>query len=345
MKDPLSYAKSGIDIDATDAAKHDLKEFVDRDDDRVVNAMGAFASLVQGRFPEYQHPLLVLKTEEPGSKQKLAFEHNYLSSLALDLINHLVNDVMVMGAIPMYVQDCILCGSIDPVVVKTLVQSMADACNAQGCVLTGGETSVQPGVLKTGQYLLSAFAIGIVERDGVIDGSRIAEDDVVLAVASNGPHTNGYTLIRALLERKPDLIDAPVDGTTFLEAVMRPHQCYFASVKDLFGHAGLKGLAHITGGGIRDNLARVLPSSLDALINLAALEVPEVFRLIRSEGSVVDSDMLRTFNMGVGLIIVASPTAQAEVMECVRSKGCGCYLLGTIAVGSGRVNYGGSIRW
>ena len=224
MAEGLSYSDAGVDIDVTDAAKRKMAESVNSGDPRVLNRLGAFASLVEGRFDGYEHPILVLKTDEPGSKQALAFQFGRVSSLCRDLINHLVNDVIVMGAEPLYLQDCIVCGTLDPEVVNELVSGMSAACRDLGCVLVGGETSVQPGVVADGVYVLSASAVGVVDREKIIDGSAIAEGDVVLALASNGLHTNGYTLVRALLEKDPELARRELDGETFLEVVMRPHR-------------------------------------------------------------------------------------------------------------------------
>jgi len=341
----LSYAESGVDIDATDTIKDSMKESINRNDPRVLNKMGAFASLVEGRFEGYEHPILVLKTEEPGSKQKLAFQSSRISSIAYDLINHLINDIIVMGATPVYVQDCIICGKIEPETIKTLVKSMAEACKEQGCVLTGGETSIQPGVVTEGEYVLSASGIGVVEKNRIIDGSRIEQDDVVLAVASNGLHTNGYTLIRRLLEIKPGLKDKKVGVETFIEIIMRPHKCYYNYIKDLFDHPGLKGLAHITGGGIRDNLNRILPGSMDAIITLENLRIPEIFKVVRDAGNISDGEMLRTFNMGVGLTVVCSPETQSEIASHLKANDCECYYLGHIVEGSKKVKFENFLNW
>lgn len=345
MNDGLSYSDSGIDIDETDAVKHRMKNSIDKGDPRVLNTLGAFGSLVEGRFDGYSHPILVLKTEEPGSKQKLAFQYNRVSSIAYDLINHLINDIIVMGADPIYAQDCIICGKMQPEIVKLLVDSIAEACHVQGCVLTGGETSVQPGVIADGEYVLSASAIGVVDKNQIIDGSAIENGDSILAVASNGLHTNGYTLVRKLLERKPDLIDLDVDGESFLEIIMRPHKCYYASVKGLFGRPLLKGMAHITGGGLQDNLIRILPDSLNALVDLHAVQVPRVFKIIRTKGNVSDDDMLRTFNMGVGLTAVVAPDSKNEVISHLKKNGCECYEIGRIVDGQNKVIFDGSLNW
>ncbi|MFC1532508.1 phosphoribosylformylglycinamidine cyclo-ligase [Thermodesulfobacteriota bacterium] len=345
MDNSLSYSKSGIDIDETDAVKRQMKSAVDHGDPRVLNTMGAFGSLVEGRFEGYDHPILVLKTEEPGSKQKLAFQHNRLSSIAYDLINHLINDIIVMGADPVYVQDCIICGKIDSQTVKVLVDNMAEACRMQGCVLTGGETSVQPGVIPEGEYVLSASAIGLVEKSQIIDGSAINKGDLVLAVASNGLHTNGYTLLRKLLMMKPEIKDVDVDGESFLDIIMRPHKCYYRPAKGLFSRSFMKGMAHITGGGVKDNLNRILPDSMRALVRLPAVRVPKVFEFIRKEGNVSDDDMLRTFNMGIGFIVVVAPESGAEVIAHFDQNECECYEIGNIVDGNKDVMFEGSLAW
>jgi phosphoribosylformylglycinamidine cyclo-ligase len=286
-----------------------------------------------------------MKTDEPGSKQKMAFELNRVASIAYDLVNHIVNDVMVMGAKPLYLQDCIVCGAIDKEVVTTLVSAMAEACLEQDCVLCGGETSVQPGVVVDGVYILTSTAVGVVEKAKIIDGSAIKEGDVVVAAASNGLHTNGYTLVRKLLEKNPALSRYPIDGEAFIDVVMRPHKCYYKPVRDLFGTPGLHGLAHITGGGIQDNLNRILPETLDAAIDLSRLQVPEVFHLIRREGNVPDADMLRTFNMGAGLTLVCDPAAAEGAIKHLAKEGCLSYPIGRIVKGRKQVVYTGAINW
>ena len=343
--DGLSYTKAGINIDETDDVKRQMKKAIDKNDPRVLNTLGAFASLVEGRFSGYDHPVLVLKTEEPGSKQKLAFKHNRAAAIAYDLINHLINDIIVMGADPFYVQDCIICGKLDAGVVRELVDNIAAACKAQGAVLTGGETSVQPGVVPDGEYVLSASAIGVVDKNSVIDGSAIRNGDVVLAVASNGLHTNGYTLVRALLELKPGLAQMDIRGETFLDVILRPHKCYYSSVRDLFDQSVLKGLAHITGGGIQDNLVRILPDHLDAIIDLSKIAIPDVFKIIQKEGSVADDEMLRTFNMGVGLAMVAARDDKQTVIQHLKQYDCACYEIGTIVHGTKNVGFDKRLFW
>jgi phosphoribosylformylglycinamidine cyclo-ligase len=274
----------------------------------------------------------------------MAFESGRIEGIGFDLVNHLINDVMVMGARPLYVQDCVVCGKADPGLVKRLVSGLARACAAQGAVLTGGETSVQPGVVPGGTYILTASCVGVVDRSKIIDGSRIRPGDVVLGFASNGVHTNGYSLVRRLLQEKPALKRRRVGGRSFWEALLTPHLCYYKMVRGLFGSAALKGLAHVTGGGLRDNLVRVLPPGARALIDLSKIRVLPVFKLIQREGRVPESDMLRTFNLGVGLVAVVPPAAAGRVISHVSRRGGKAYPIGVIERGDRAVVFEGALR-
>jgi len=345
MKEPLSYKKAGVDLDAAYAAKKGMAKSLETSDPRVLNRIGPFASLYDASFPEYEHPVLVLKTEEPGSKQKLALEQGRIESICYDLVHHLVNDVIVMGARPLLVQDVIICGKLEKDVVEGLVASLADACREQDCTLTGGETSEQPGVVDEGTYVLAASIVGVVEKAKIIDGSKIEEGDIVLAVASNGLHTNGYSLVRALMTERPEIASTQVAGESFMDAIMRPHRCYYKSVRGLFEMPELHGMAHITGGGIQGNLNRILPQKLDAVIDRSRIEVLPVFKLIKEIGSIDDTDMLRTFNMGVGLTIVASEAGVAPIRKHLSETGCESYVIGQIASGTGDVRFHEKLRW
>ena len=345
MKEQLSYKKAGVDIDAADAAKKVIAKSLETTNKRVLNKIGAFASLFEGTFPEYEHPVLVLKTEEPGSKQKLAFQHNRVSSICYDMINHLIDDIITMGAKPLTVQDAIICGKLEKKVVTELVKSMSEACREQGCVLIGGETSEQPGVLEAGTYILTSSIVGVVEKSKIIDGSKIEEGDCVLAVASNGLHTNGYSLVRALMTQKPEIIEMQVGEESFLEAILRPHKCYYQSFRDLFELPQIHGIAHITGGGIEGNLNRILPEDLDAVIDLGKIEILPIFKVIHQIGNVEESDMMRTFNMGVGMTIVVKKTALDGVRKYLSEKGCSSYVIGEVTKGEKKVVYRGELNW
>lgn len=345
MPEEMSYSKAGVNIDVADAAKREMGRSLESSDNRVLNRIGAFATLFDGRFPTLEHPVLILKTEEPGSKQKLAFQHGRVSSICYDVVNHLINDIIVMGARPLSVQDAIICGKLEKDVVTELVRAMSQACRDQDCTLTGGETSEQPGVLEPGIYVLVASIVGVVEKAKIIDGARIAEGDIVLAVASNGLHTNGYSLVRALMAQNPELAETPVAGQSFLDAILTPHQCYYQALRELFDSAELHGMAHITGGGIQGNLPRILPPHLNAAVDLARIQVLPVFKTIRHAGNINDAEMLRTFNLGVGLTVVAALQAVESIQSHLASRGCDSYPIGTITAGDGKVVYEGTLEW
>lgn len=345
MKEKLSYERAGVNIDVADATKREMAEALATTDRRVLNKLGAFATLLDGTFPEYEHPVLVLKTEEPGSKQKLAFQYNRVAGICYDMIHHLVNDIVVMGAKPVSVQDVIVCGKLDKDVVKLLVASMAEACRAQGCVLTGGETSEQPGVVEAGTYILASSIVGVVEKAKIVDGSHIRPGDIVLAAESNGLHTNGYSLVRALIASQPGILETAVGAESFVEAIMRPHRCYYQPLRGLLERGELHGMAHITGGGIQGNLNRVLPAGLDALIDLDKVHVLPVFKAIRDAGSIDDADMLRTFNLGVGMTLVVAPEAAEEFQKHLSVTGVDSCPIGAIVPGAQNVRFRGQLRW
>ncbi len=345
MDHSLSYKDAGVDIDAADRAKRAMAGSLKTDNPLVLNAFGAFASLLDGSFPGYQHPILVCKTEEPGSKQLIAFAHDRIESVCADMINHLINDIIVMGAKPVFAQDCVVCGKIEPERVTRIVKGIADACKAQDCVLTGGETSEQPGVLPVGTYILTASGIGVVEKDNVIDGSAIREGDVVLALPSNGLHTNGYTLVRKLMDSKPGILNENIDGQSFLDAILTPHLCYFKCIKDLFINSGLHGMAHITGGGIPGNLNRILPKTLDAEIDHALIQILPIFKLIHRYAANTDADMIKTYNLGVGLTAVFDPSNVAAAIAHFAANNVHAYPIGKIVKGKGEVQMKGALQW
>jgi phosphoribosylformylglycinamidine cyclo-ligase len=340
----FSYASAGVDIDNADQTKREMARSLETNDARVLNKIGAFATLFDGHFPEYQHPVLVLKSEEPGSKQKLAFAHGHYESVCYDLVNHLINDIIVMGAHPLSMQDVIVCGKLEKDVITRVVDAMAAACRAQECTLTGGETSEQPGVVPAGTYVLTASVVGVAEKSQIIDGSTIRAGDQVLAVASNGLHTNGYTLVRALLDAQPDLAEVDVEGERFLDVILRPHLCYYRAVRDLYASDALRGMAHITGGGVRDNLSRVLPADLDAQIDLGAFEIPAIFRTLHERGQLDSADMVRTFNMGVGLALVVAADSAEQTIQHLAAHDCHAYPIGAIVAGEKKVHYSGQLK-
>lgn len=342
----LSYKSSGVDIDTANATKREMAAMMKTDDPRVLNRVGAFASLFEASFPGYKHPVLVLKTEEPGSKQLLAIKHGRIRGICEDMLHHLFNDIAVMGALPLAVQDAIICGKIEKEVVGEMVRAMAEICRAHGCTLTGGETSEQPGTLTPGTYVLASSVVGIVEKSKIIDGSGIKNGDRVIGIASNGLHTNGYSLVRKLMESRPEILQETInDGESFLDAILLPHTSYLPGLKGLFDLPELHGMAHITGGGMAENLDRILPADLDARIDLSHIRIPSVFRVIRNAGNVSDADMLRTFNLGVGLAMVVDPKSVPLIRSHLDGKGMASDVIGEIVPGHGEVTFESTLQW
>ncbi|MCM1087451.1 MAG: phosphoribosylformylglycinamidine cyclo-ligase [Muribaculaceae bacterium] len=340
----LSYSKAGIDIAYTDTIKKEMAKHLKTGDSRVLNGLGPFASLYDIRFPEMKNPVLVLKSEEPGSKQKLAMEFGYTESICHDMINHLVNDIVVMGARPLAVLDTIVCGNAEKDTIETLVKGISQACKENECSLVGGETSIQPLVVAPGVYVLTSSIAGIVEKAKVIDGSAIEECDVILAVASNGLHTNGYSLVRLLMEKMPQIKLDKIDGLTFIEQIMKPHTPYYRAIKGLIHQGILHGMAHITGGGIEGNLCRVIPGGLSARIDLSRIRTLKLFSYIRNCGNISDEEMLRTFNCGVGFLLVVSGKDKDAVMRHV-NQFYDCYEVGEIEKGEKKVAFEGRMDW
>lgn len=340
----LSYSKAGVDIAYTDTIKKEMAKHLETRDKRVLNGLGPFASLYDISFPEIKNPVLVLKSEEPGSKQKLAMEYGYTDSICHDMINHLVNDIAVMGAKPLAVLDTIVCGNAEKDTISALVKGVSDACRENECSLVGGETSVQPAVVEKGLYVLTSSIAGIVERDRIIDGSAIEEGDIVLALASNGLHTNGYSLVRMLMDRMPEIKLEKVDGMTFTEQIMKPHTHYYKALKGIMEKNCVHGMAHITGGGIEGNLCRVIPDGLSAVIELDKIRTLPVFRFIRQCGNISDKEMLSTFNCGVGFILVVHREAAAQTAAYL-SRYYDCYEIGCIRANEQKIVMENKLNW
>ena len=340
----LSYSKAGVDIAYTDTIKKEMAKHLETRDKRVLNGLGPFASLYDISFPEIKNPVLVLKSEEPGSKQKLAMEYGYTDSICHDMINHLVNDIAVMGAKPLAVLDTIVCGNAEKDTISALVKGVSDACRENECSLVGGETSVQPAVVEKGLYVLTSSIAGIVERDRIIDGSAIEEGDIVLALASNGLHTNGYSLVRMLMDRMPEIKLEKADGMTFTEQIMKPHTHYYKALKGIMEKNCVHGMAHITGGGIEGNLCRVIPDGLSAVIELDKIRTLPVFRFIRQCGNISDKEMLSTFNCGVGFILVVHREAAAQTAAYL-SRYYDCYEIGCIRANEQKIVMENKLNW
>lgn len=338
-------AKYQVNIDLANETKQEMAKTINSGDKRVLNKLGAFASLFDISMEEYKNPVLVLKTEEPGSKQLLAAQYDKIEGVCHDMINHLINDCIVMGATPLTVQDAIICGKIDKDVVTRIVKAVSAACEEHGCILTGGETSEQPGVLGNDAYILTSSIVGVVEKEEIIDGSAIQEGDVVISLESSGIHTNGYTLVRTIMKENPAIMEEQFEGKSFIDTILTPHRCYYNELKGLFKTGKINGLAHITGGGIRENLNRILPKDLDAEISLDSYVIPPIFTALRKFGNVQDEEMIRTFNLGVGMALVASGDNADEIIDYLGQQGIACHVIGRIVKGEGSVVCKGQLQW
>lgn len=342
MKKGIHYE---VNIDLANETKKAMAEALETENKRVLNKIGAFSSLYDIKFKEYKKPVLVLKTEEPGSKQLIAAQYDKMENVSYDMINHLINDCIIMGAKPLTVQDAIICGKMDKKVINKIVSSVSDACKKQECVLTGGETSEQPGVLGENTYILTSSIVGIVEKDKIIDGSNIKEGDIVISLESSGIHTNGYTLVRKIMEKYPEILKKKVNGRKFIDVILEPHRCYYLTIKDLFKKDYVTGLAHITGGGICENLNRILPNNLSAKIDASKYQIPEIFKLLKKTANIDEKEMLRTFNLGVGLTIVAKKEHYQKIIKHVQKKGVNAYVIGEITKGNKDVIVEGTFNW
>ena len=341
----MGKRKYDVDIDLANQTKSEMAESLITTDKRVMNRIGAFASLYDFKFPEYKNPVLVMKTEEPGSKQLLAFQNNRIESICYDMINHLINDCIVMGAKPLIVQDAIVCGKIEKETIKRIVAAISKCCLENECSLTGGETTEQPGVLEAGAYVLTSSIIGIVEKENIIDGSKIKKGNIVIGVESSGLHTNGYTLVRKLLIENPELKNKVINNKCFFDLVMEPHRSYYNSLKDLFPKKIINGLAHITGGGIKENLNRILPENYNAQIYLEKYQILDVFKEIKKTGSISDEEMIRIFNMSVGLAVVTDENNADIIINHFKKFNINSYVIGDIINGSQKVITKGQFSW
>lgn len=338
-------AQYEVNIDLANETKKEMASALNTSNKNVLNKIGAFSALYDPQFSSYRHPILVLKTEEPGSKQLIAAQYDKIENVCYDMINHLINDCIVMGATPHTIQDAIICGKLEKDIVTRIVKAISSACAEQECVLTGGETSEQPGVLADGTYILTSSIVGVCEKDEIIDGSKIEEGDVVVALKSSGIHTNGLTLVRKIMREHEEIMNERVDGAPFIDAVLMPHKCYYTALKDLFPTGKISGLAHITGGGIKENLNRILPKNVDAEIDLTKYETMEFFKLIKKYGEISDDEMIRTFNLGVGIAMVTKPQYAAELSEHLEKHGTHAFVIGKITKGDGKVNTVGELKW
>ena len=314
MPKGLSYRDAGVDIDAGDALVEAIKPFARRTmRPEVLAGIGGFGALVE--VPKkYRQPVLVSGTDGVGTKLKLAFALGRHDTVGIDLVAMSVNDVLVQGAEPLFFLDYFACGRLDKAIAIDVIKGIARGCELAGCALIGGETAEMPGMYPEGEYDLAGFCVGVVEKDNIIDGRSIKPGDALLGLASSGPHSNGFSLIRRILERaKPD--------AAFLDAIMEPTRIYVKSVLELIKQVPVKGLAHITGGGITGNVPRMLPAGTRAVVAKSSWRRPRAFEWLQREGDVAEDEMHRVFNCGIGMVMVVGDGDAARAMEMLRAAG------------------------
>jgi phosphoribosylformylglycinamidine cyclo-ligase len=339
---PSSYRDSGVDIDAQDRALARVKELLRRTrTPGVLSDLGTFGGLF-ALEPGIASPVLVASCDGVGTKLRLAFETGIHRTVGRDLVNHCVNDILVQGARPLFFLDYVATGRLAPEVVVEIVAGIARGCEEAGCALLGGETAEMPGFYRDGEYDVAGFIVGVVPRERLLDGSRIRTDDVLIGLASAGLHTNGYSLARRVLFEIAKLAvtdPLPGHGRTVGEVLLDEHRSYLAPLAEPLAQGSIHGLAHVTGGGLTDNVPRILPAGTAARIERAAWPVPALFDYIREVGNVDRQEMYRVFNMGVGMVAVVPPDRAAEIEEHLRRMGQPAWRIGTIVPGDRRVVY------
>ena len=333
---PLSYRDAGVDIDAGDALVDRIKPLARKTmREGVLGGIGGFGALFE--VPKrYREPVLVSGTDGVGTKLRLAFELDRHDTVGQDLVAMSVNDILVQGAESLFFLDYFACGKLHVETAAAVVGGIATGCELAGCALIGGETAEMPGMYPDGEYDLAGFAVGVVEKSRIIDGSTIRPGDVVLGLASSGAHSNGYSLVRKIMERsRPDL-NAPFDGErTLADVVMMPTRIYVRQVLQLMRKVDVKGMAHITGGGLLENVPRVLPDRTVAELEKAAWPRPKLFDWLQAEGNVAENEMHRVFNCGIGMVIVVAADNAEHAMVELKAAGEAVYRIGRIRARQG----------
>ena len=341
---PLDYKSSGVDIDAGNETVRRIKGLAKATfTPGVLSDIGSFGGLFKLDTGAFKEPVLVSSADGVGTKLKVAFMADQHRTIGADLVNHCVNDILVQGATPLFFLDYLATGRLSPDVAEQIVEGLAKACQDNGCALLGGETAEMPGFYAEGEYDVAGFIVGAVDRANIIDGKSIAAGDVLIGLPSSGLHTNGYSLARKIAFDELKLtIDSHVPdlGETVGDAFLRTHRSYLPVIRPLLGRGLIKGMAHITGGGITDNLPRVLPPGTSARVNRTSWRVPAIFRWLGESGRVPEYDLRRALNMGIGMIlVVAAKSADAVRKDLLNAGEANSVVIGEIVQGEPAVQY------
>lgn len=331
---PLTYRDAGVDIEAGESLVERIKPLVQKTQrPECLGNIGGFGGLFELPIDRYRRPVLVSGTDGVGTKLKLAVILDRHDTIGIDLVAMCVNDVLVLGAEPLYFLDYFATGRLSPEHAQSVIAGIASGCETAGAALIGGETAEMPGMYSPGDYDLAGFCVGVVEKDQIIDGSHIRAGDQILGLASSGLHSNGYSLARAVLERSHATLDQPIGETTLGEALLAPTRIYVRPILALLKAVPIHGIAHITGGGLTGNIPRILPDNCDCRIDTTAWPRSEIFQWLQSEGSIDDTEMLRTFNCGIGLVIIVSSDTAAQAQQMLEASGETVYRLGEVQAG------------
>ena len=326
----ISYRDAGVDIEAGDALVEQIKPFAKRTmRPEVLGGIGGFGSLF-AMPKKFKEPILVSGTDGVGTKLKLAFELNKHDTVGIDLVAMSVNDILVQGAEPLFFLDYFACGKLEVGTAAQVIKGIAKGCEQSGCALVGGETAEMPGMYPAGEYDLAGFAVGCVDKANIINGTTIAAGDVVLGLASSGAHSNGYSLIRKLIDKSGVDLESDFHGQPFKEVVMAPTRIYVKSLLKLIEALPVKGMAHITGGGITENIPRVLPAGLTAEIKKGSWAMPPLFTWLQTQGNIVDTEMYKTFNCGIGMAVIVAKEHAAEAKAQLKASGESVFEIGFI---------------
>jgi phosphoribosylformylglycinamidine cyclo-ligase len=321
-----AYARAGVDVDLGNKLKRNIQSLVRQTHGpQVLGKIGGFGGLFHASFPRMREPVLVASVDGVGTKLKVAFAMDKHDTVGVDLVNHCVDDIAVLGARPLFFLDYIGCERLEPRVFQQLLRGLSCACRAAGCALLGGETAQMPGIYRKGEYDLAGCIVGVVDRPKIIDGSKIKRGDIVLGLASNGLHTNGYSLARKILFERMRLKPSsrlPGSAMTVGEELLRVHKNYQPLLAKI-PVGVIKGLAHITGGGLIDNLPRILPSNCDAVIETKSWKIPRIFQILQQNGNIDLREMYHVFNMGIGMVAVVAEQNARRVMAILKAKPIG----------------------
>jgi phosphoribosylformylglycinamidine cyclo-ligase len=336
-KKPLTYRDAGVDIDAGDELVERIKPAAKRTHrPEVLGGLGGFGALVE--IPSrYRHPVLVSGTDGVGTKLKLAIDSGRHGSIGIDLVAMCVNDIVVQGAEPLFFLDYYATGRLDVDTAAAVVGGIAKGCEIAGCALVGGETAELPGLYQGEDYDLAGFAVGVVEKERILDGSRVAEGDVVIGLASSGAHSNGYSLIRKVLAVSGASFEERLDGRPLIEQLLEPTRIYVKPLLKLLDAAPVHAYAHITGGGLLENIPRVLPEGLGVTLDAKAWPRPALFDWLQREGEIADTEMYRTFNMGLGMVACVAPADETRVLKALAAAGEKAWSVGRVERGNGGV--------